>query len=380
MMKIKKVFVALKMAGIAGQSKLAGIFRYLNEHYGDTSSWDITIVRTRLELTRKGVESAIASGADGFIVSIPDTEDSVVPLATSQTPAIVMDIRSTPLERRSKGIVFMRNSGDEIGEMAANYFLEQGVARRYAFLHSEKEEDWSRVRCDAFARTLRARGLWCEELHDVSEAANLRRPAAILVAHDDRAFELLKHLAAKRIKVPQEVAVLGVDNDELLCENAHPGLSSVQPDFEREGYLAAETLDAMMNGVSPESHTIFVGVKSIVGRGSTAPISPAGKLVQKAIAYIDRHALEGIGVKDVVKHLKCSRRLADLRFRELQKRTILDAITERRLDEVRRMLVGTREKIDTIAAACGYQSSNYLKNLFKRRFAMSMSDFRRAAT
>ena len=79
----------------------------------------------------------------------------------------------------------------------------------------------------------------------------------------------------------------------------------------------------------------------------------------------------------MVRHLKCSRRLADLRFRELQGRSILEAITERRLDEVKRRLAGTREKMDVIASECGYSNPIYLKNLFKKKFGMSMSDWRR---
>ena len=122
---------------------------------------------------------------------------------------------------------------------------------------------------------------------------------------------------------------------------------------------------------------LLVGVKSIVRRESTAVLSTAGRLVQKAVAYIDRNATKGIGVRDVVAHLKCSRRLADLRFRQLQGRSILDAITERRLDEVKRRLIATDDRIDEIAATCGYPNANYLKNLFKRRFSMSMRDFRR---
>ena len=173
--------------------------------------------------------------------------------------------------------------------------------------------------------------------------------------------------------------MLGVDNDTLICENTHPRLSSVMPDFEGEGYLAAETLDSMMHGEGPNSCVLLADIKEVVRRESTCELSSAGRLVQKAVVYIDRHALEGIGVEDVVRHLKCSRRLADLRFRELQKRSILQAITERRLDEVKRRLRETREKMDSIAAACGYSNPNYLKNLFKKRFAMSMGAFRRAA-
>ena len=125
----KKVFIALKMAGVAGQNKLAGIFRYLSERYPDDSPWNITLVRTRAELTRELVEKAVSGGTDGFIVSIPETEESVVPLADVSTPTIVMDIRSAPLERRERNIVTIRNSGDKIGCAAAQYFMGQCVNR-----------------------------------------------------------------------------------------------------------------------------------------------------------------------------------------------------------------------------------------------------------
>ena len=376
MNKKRKVLIALKMAGVAGRSKLAGVFRYLKERYGDSVPWDVQLVRTRVELTAAAMQQAVADGTDGFMVSIPDTEDSVLPLANVSTPTIVMDIHSIPLENRTENIAFIRNSANVIGGEAAQFLIGQGIARSYGFLHSDPIMDWSRARFEAFRQMLNDKGIWCEELFSPADVSKLKRPAAVLAANDDRAFELLKVLAAKRISVPRGVAVLGVDNDELICENSHPRLSSVQPDFEEEGRLAAETLDAMMHGKNLAERTVLVGVKRIVQRESTTELSHSGRLVQKAVAYIDRHALDGIGVGDVVRHLKCSRRLADLRFRELQKRTILDAITERRLDEVKRRLAGTREKMDVIASECGYRNPTYLKNLFKKKFGMSMSDWR----
>ena len=377
--KKRKVLIALKMAGISGQNKMAGIFRYLNERYGERSPWDVRLVRTKSELTEDALKSAISDGTDGFIVSIPDTEDAVGSLAETCSPTIVMDVPAGALEKRNKNIAFIRNSAEEIGGKAAHFLLGQGVAHSYAFLHSDSMMDWSRTRFEVFKKALGDAGLWCEELLEPSAAAKLKRPAAVFCANDDRAFDLLKHLSARRIKVPHEVAVLGVDNDALICENARPRLSSVQPDFEEEGRLAAETLDAMMQGRNSPKRTLLVGVKKIVQRESTAEESHSGRLVQKAVAYINGHALEGIGVRDVVKHLKCSRRLADLRFRELQGRSILDAITERRLDEVKRLLAGTRDKMDVIASACGYRNPTYLKNLFKKQFGMSMRDFRASA-
>ena len=377
----KKLIVALRMAGVAGQEKLAGIFRYLTEVYGDDAPYDIRLVRTKAEFTPELLRDEMAQGAAGYIISSPETETTARLLADVDTPTVVMDIPAEPLGDRSTNLLFIRNAADEIGREAAHYLVGQGVARTYAFLHTldaqGELQEWSQARGRAFSETLRDSGLWCVDLRQPDEALKLKRPAAVLAANDDCAFKLVDLLRARRIRIPQDVAVLGVDNEALICENCHPRLSSVQPDFEREGYMAAKAVDEMLRGQAMKRTVLLAGVKSIVRRESTAELSTAGRLVQKAVAYIDRNATKGIGVRDVVAHLKCSRRLADLRFRQLQGRSILDAITERKLDEVKRRLIATDDRIDEIATTCGYPNANYLKNLFKRRFSMSMRDFRR---
>ena len=376
----KKVFIALRMAGIAGQEKLSGIFRFLGENH----DWDITLVRTAAEFTPARMKSALKEGYDGFIVSIPDTERTAALLASTDVPAIVMDIHSPVLESRRDRIVFIRNSSEEIGRAAANHLLGIGKCRSYAFVHNPSVMQWSVDRCKAFKETLRDNGFWCHELRTPDGLQRLERPIGVFAANDDRGYDVIEFCHARRIRVPEDAAVLGINNDTLICENCHPKLSSIQPDFEQEGFLAAETLSKMMklprtsraSQTFPTSQTSLVGVKSIVRRESTAELSPSGKRVQRALSYIRRNALRGISVDDVARHLKVSRRLADLRFRELQGSTIGETIISLRLAEVKRLLRTTREPIDSIAAQCGYTNANYLKNLFKKRFAMSMRDFR----
>lgn len=372
----KKVFVALGMASVAGQAKLAGIFRFLREKYGPEQGWNIKLIRTRDELTKESIEKAISEKTDGFIVSFNEVNSIFTALSNLSTPAVMTDAYSESLERRAENVVNIRISSELIGREAADYLMSLGVARSYAFLHSSPKKNWSWIRFEAFRKTLADNGLWSKELYTPEEVLKLKRPVAIFAACDNRAYDLLNVLSSRKIRVPGEAVVLGVDNDPLICENSHPRLSSIQPHFEEEGYLAAKALDAMMHGEKPESNLLYSGIKRLVRRESTGELSTAGRMIQKALAYIDRHALEGIGVEDVVKHLRCSRSLADLRFRQLQNRTILQAITERRLTEVRERLRGTRETIESIAAACGYKNSNYLKNLFKKQFGMSMSTFR----
>ena len=377
----KKVFVALRMAGIAGQGKLSGIFRFL----GDNHNWDIRLVRTAEEFTVKAVREAIAKHCDGFIVSIPGSEKSAAVLASTAVPTIVMDIHDPKLSARTRNIAFIRNSSDEIGRTAAHHLLSIGTCRSYAFVHNPSVMQWSIDRCAAFRQTLRDNGFWCHELKAPEGLQKLERPVGIFAANDDRGYDVIEFCHARRIRVPEDAVVLGINNDTLICENCHPKLSSIQPDFEQEGYLAAETLAKMMNAFRRSKNrtiersndqTLFVGIKAVVRRESTAEISHSGKLVQKALAYIRKNALKGISVTDVVRHLKVSRRLADLRFRELQGTTLGETIIAIRLGEVKRLLRSTKEPVDAIAAQCGYANPNYLKNLFKKRFAMSMREFR----
>ena len=377
---MKRIFIALRMAGVAGQEKLSGIFRYLGENH----DWDVTLVRTAAEFTPERVRRALAEGYDGFIVSIPDTEPTAALLASSSVPTVVMDIHDPALSARPANIVFIRNSPEEIGRLAAEHLLSMGRCRSYAFVHKSSLLEWSLDRFNAFQRTLRANGLFAHELSDPDEIREFPRPVGVLAANDDRGYEILEFCRARHLRVPQDVCVLGINNDVFICENCRPHLSSLQPDYEQEGFLAAQALDALIGdaarGQAPAAaRTAFVGVKALVRRDSTADFSIAGRLVQKALVYIRKNALRGISVEDVAQHLGCSRRLADLRFRELMGTTIGETIITTRLDEVKRRLSTTRDSIATISAQCGYTNPNYLKNLFRRRFGVSMRDWRKRA-
>ena len=374
---MKRVLVALRLQGIAGQEKLSGIFRYL----GDTPEWDVRFIRSAQEFTAARVKTAIADGYDGFIVSVPDAERAAEPLADTDIPTIVMDIHSPALSARKKNIVFIRNSPEEIGRSAANHLLSIGRCKSYAFVHHQSVMQWSVDRFKSYRDTLRENGFECHELKSPEGIEKLERPVGVFAANDDRGYDVIEFCRANHLRVPEDIAVIGINNDTLVCENCHPRLSSIEPDFEQEGYLAAETLARMMSASpspspSTSTSTLFVGVKQVVRRESTAELSASGKLVQRALVYIRRNALKGISVTDVAAHLHVSRRLADLRFRELQGTTIGETIITERLAEVKRLLRETKDPIDAIAIRCGYENPNYLKNLFKRRFAMTMREFR----
>jgi len=198
-----------------------------------------------------------------------------------------------------------------------------------------------------------------------------------MAVHDLRAIHVIEAAAMANIRIPRDLALIGVDNDELLCDTAEPTLTSIAPDHIRLGELAAETLNDLMNDTNRRhALTIRSSVKTIVERQSAKPVTPATRLVQQATVFIRRNALKGIGAMDVVNHLGVSRRLADTRFRQFTGQSILSAILKIRLDEVKRRLRDTDTPIAKITTACGFHGENYAKKLFKSRFGISMTAWR----
>ena len=385
----RRVVVALRMAGIAGQDKLNGIFNFLSEG----RRWQLIIYRTKHEFTAEVVKHELSRGTDGFIVGIPGTEDALGVLAGTDIPTVVMNISGGGIEKRTKNIALVKSDSQAVGREAANALLKQGIYKSYGYAGYRTDDDWSRERGTAFRDALEKAGFvgrmmdiahYRDKVEDKATTLkwlkNLPKPCGILAACDDRAFEILDICREAEIKVPAEVGVLGVNNDPLLCENAEPRLSSVQPDFVEEGRLAAELLEKMMSGgsIPAERRLRKVGIRAIIHRQSTVAQSDAGKFVQKVMAYISKEALKGIGVDAVARRFKVSRSLLELRFGELQRESVYEAMLRIRLDEVKRRLRQTRDPISEITAACGWKNPAPPKTLFKKRFGVSMREYRKS--
>ena len=386
----RRVVVALRMAGIAGQDKLNGVFDYLSTG----RRWQLIIYRTKHEFTADVVNNELARGADGFIVGIPGTDDALSLLAKSKVPTVVMNVSGGGIEIRTDRVAFVKSDSAAVGREAANALLKQGIYKSYGYAGYRTDDDWSRERGVAFRDALEEAGFigrmmdithYKDKVEDKSTVMEwlraLPKPCGILAACDDRAFEILDICKESGLKVPAEVGILGVNNDPILCENTEPKLSSIQPDFIGEGHLAAELLEQMMSGgkILPSNRINRVGIRAIVHRESTVAQSESGKLVQKVLAYIGREATRGISVEDVARRFKVSRSLLELRFGQLQGESVYEAMLRVRLEEVKRRLRQTNEPIAEITAACGWENPIPPKALFKKRFGMSMRDYRAKA-
>lgn len=376
---MKKVLVALNLIGSSGRRQLSGILSFLD---GGHRNWSIRLVSDTSSLT-DGLAAAESGGEiDGFIIGLPLSPDQCARLNRLPQPLAAIDIDTKPLAARRGVTLTLHNDNGGIGLTAARYLHGLGTFRSFAFVGAVRPTAWSERRCAAFVREISRKGSGVRVFDGRSLAAflqSLEKPAAVFVSHDLRALDVLDAASAAQVKVPDQMVVLGVDDDEVFCLAARPSLSSVRTDNEASGFHAAAAMNKLLGGGKPRHPAFLAKARGIVERDSTHPPAPAADLVKRALAFVHAEAANGIGPGDVARHLRVSRRLLDLRFHELEKRTIGEAILDRKLAVFQRLLRETKTPVTKLAARCGFTNVNSLRNLFRRRYGRSIGVFRKSS-
>jgi len=238
--------------------------------------------------------------------------------------------------------VYMGLASEEVAHTAARELMALGYDN-LAYVGYRKPIYWSKVRDRVFSADVRAANKRLSPSfvpdYDASPIAQrkqligwlkaLPKPCGIFAVNDDIGGEVLEACDQAGVEVPDEVSVLSVDNDETICENTKPTLSSIAPDFVQGGSRAAKLLDDLMRAKVSESCEETFGVTRTVFRESTRSLVAGvayGDIVTKAAEYIRRRGPEGASVADIVAELKCSRRLLELRFREAKGKSLLEAL------------------------------------------------------
>ena len=384
--EVKQVLVFLHMSGASGRDMLSGIFNYAK----GGRRWSLHLANAAIK-TADEVNALIAKGRiDGIIAGEYCLPDAPRILASSNIPLVYIGTKGECDYSRTKAISYVQNDESGIGYLAANTFLKLGSFQTFAFVPARPGVAYSDRRQAGYTRRLQDAGIGHiavfvpKAITGTPDDRNalakwltaLPKPAAVYVAWDFRAIQVLEACREAKISVPEQVAVLGTDNDELLCDSAEPPLSSILPDHERAGFAAAERLDALMRGKNLKPRTISVKANKVVERETTQPITTSAHIVGKALAYIKRNATKGVGVTDVVGQLGCSRRLADLRFRENTGTTILKALTAQRMKELKRLLRETDIPINQAARRAGFTCIKRLERLFRSEEGLSMREWR----
>ena len=385
-----KVILLFDTSGAASRRTIQGIARYSSIH----GSWvffrepPFYMVANGKLKTIKNLPDMGDQKADGIIAHIAYTKNGSQ-LIPEGIPAIASSyaIRQLPNFRN------LITDNAAIGKMAAEYFLDRGF-RNFAYCGFGGMY-WSQERGESFAKYLAKAGfethfyqygqIWPEEKSPgadnqamLTEWLNsLPKPIAIMACNDDRGQDIIGACKIAGLQVPYDAAVLGVDNDDMVCDLANPPLSSIAVNNERAGYEAAELLDQMMAGKKTDKQVIIARPIGIVTRQSTDIFATEDHNVAKALRFINEHAKKLIRVDEVVNAVTLSRRLLERRFRQSLGHSILDEIRHVRIEQVVRMLVETNMSISQIAEALGYPGVEHISRYFRKEKGMSLLAYRK---
>ena len=379
--RLRHVVALLSLSVCSGQRKLGGMVDFFNGRLADERrKWNLDILYGYERLSDEIVRHSVRDGVDGFILLDHPPERTVEAVVATGLPCVVESPERFPCEP-APNLVRLYCDTAELARAAAVHFAARQAFRSFGYVSTEREEQWATDRGRLFREALAGRGHRCALCRPRRQSlarwlSRLPKPAAVCAAHDAMARSVVEECGRLGLCVPDDVAVLGFDDDPVFCLAPAPRLSSVAQDFARCGWLAAETLQRMMNGEPGLPATLSYGARGVAIRESTMHDSPHAALVQRAVEWIDANAFRNVGVEDVAAHLGVSRRLADLRFREILGRSIYEVLRDRRLEEAKRLLLQTDETIASVTERCGFTNKTHLKNLFLRRFGCSMREWR----
>lgn len=381
---MKTVIVSLSSNSNAMRECLLGIINYANSR----RNWRLKILNdplgTSVEgLSPKTIGDAIRNGVNGFITGLGLPTAGFKKLVTCGIPVVLNNAPPGWHPAPASPVSFVKNDDMATGIIGANYLYSKGNFNSYAFVPAIRKCFWSTFRKRGFMLELFKHGkkpiIFNRKRQRLeSWLQSLPKPAAIMVESDHSAISVIEACTHIGLTIPDQVSILGVDDDELFCKASCPQLSSIKLNNVELGQRAATTLEKMM--CKPISMgTIFVQPIGVTERESTRTPPPATHLIHKAIAFINDNYSEGISAFDVADHLGISPALLRLRFRTLHGKSVRDIILETRLEQAQKLLLNNpATSINDIARSVGFSSACRMTHFFSERLGQSPKSWRQA--
>ena len=384
MRDIPRVALLVETSRGFGRDLLHGIARYARLH----GPWSFHITPGDYE---QAVPKMKQWGGTGIIARIPN-ERMAKAIIESGLPAIALGLTDEQMKPDNplSGLSELSSDATQVAKLAAEHLLERQF-RHFAYVGLEGRA-WSQRRERAFRARLKEAGfephvyhqpgkvrdrVWEKEQEILAQWIQaLPTPLGLFACNDDRGREVLETCRLVGLHVPEDIAVLGVDNDDVFCELSDPPLSSVALNAETAGYRAAELLDGLMSGHIRKPRRIIVEAVGVVTRRSTEVIAVKDYDMAAALQFIRREQGKGISVNRVADEVAMSRRSLEKRFRETIGRTILEEIQLVRLERAKRLLLETTYPVSKVAEISGFGSTGYFIQFFQKRVGKTPRKYR----
>ena len=383
MQSIPKVLLLFQTNEHTHRDILSGVLQYERI----CGPWSLRILEGRQgERTVRSLASWQASAVIGVIQN-PLIAEAVADLKVPTLLVDPTDPENLPGALKRCSAYF--SDARAIGELAADYFLGRGFTR-FAYVGAPIDINWSRNRGRAFSARVAEAG-FSTLLYEADGAPSddydalrkwlkaLPTPIAVFAAWDVRGRQILDLCLTEGIQVPSEIAVLGVDNETLICETTIPTLSSVHLDSKRMGYEAARFIDGLMRQKRRPRRAVvrFFKPLSVVTRASTEVVDSPDPIVRRALEFIWLNAHDAqLSVPLVAAHAGVSRRTLEVRFRQALGKSPLEELQRTRLNRAKSLLRTTNLSVAEVARTCGFANASHVGKLFRAAFGTTMTRYR----
>jgi len=363
-----------------GRQVLEGVTRYLRSH----RPWSVFLEQRELFTAPPGW---LRKWRGQGVLCRKTTPDLAALLARAGIPLVDLNDIAAPLE----GVPRIESDQRAIGRVAADHLLERGF-RHFAFC-GFSDQAWACTRRDGFVGRLAERGQACnvyesawtgpaarawerEQGQIAGWMRRLPRPVAMMACSDMRGQHVLDVCQRLDLAVPEQVAVVGCDNDEVLCNLCHVPLSSVVPNPERVGYEAAALLDKLMAREPAPVAPLLIEPLGVHTRQSTDVLAIDDPIVASALRFIREQAHRGVSMKDVLRHTAASRSLLERKFRQHLRHSPQAEIRHVQIKRVKQLLAESDLPLNEIAPLAGYAHPEYMSVVFKRETGQTPGDYR----
>lgn len=382
MAAIPHVAILIETSRAYGRGLLRGVARYVQEH----GPWSVFFRPQGLDAPPP--PWLLRWRGDGILARINSRQMARAVLRT-HLPAV--DLRSA---LAGLGLPGIGPCNRTVAQLAFDHFRACGIVY-FAFCGTSAGENrYLDARCEYFCRLVTQSGRECrvfepprrsrramgweqEQNHLARWLVGLPKPVGVMTCHDDRGQQVLDACLRVGLAVPDEVAVVGVDNDEHLCGLSNPPLSSIDVNPEGIGYDAASLLDKLMQGARRPKRTIESAPRGVVVRQSSDVIGVTDPQVAAAIRLIRQEACRGLSIKAVARRLDVSQSALERRFLRLLGRSPKQEVLRVQLASAKELLSSTAMPLAAVARRAGFSSSAYFCELFHRRIGMTPGDYRR---
>lgn len=387
--RVPQVALLLETSTEFGRGLLRGILRYSRLH----GPWSMYIAPRHLDQVLP--DSASWNGT-GIIARIRSPQMDKQIQATG-LPFVASHLGESRPPKAGKRFGEIDTHSTSIAQMGAQHLRDRGL-RCFAFC-GFMDCHWSTVREQEFVRIQKESGFPCftrrihmaswlqqprwlntwrhEQPGIIAWLKSLPKPAGLMTCNDVCGRQILQACGAAGLRVPDDVAVVGVDDDDLICELSDPPLSSVALDLERAGYESARLLDGLMSGKIKKGYVVHVEPTRVVTRRSSDVIAQDDRLIANALRFIRDHFGQGITVSDVANEVQVSRRTLERHFSEAMQRSILSEIARCRIERAKQLLLETDLPCHRIATGVGFSSLKTFNRTFARREAATPQRFRK---